>query len=131
MNHQKISTQVQEKFRLMIKDYNGQVFRGTLEVDIFEPFRHSLMLNSSVYRERLESESCIPDMPKPYDVRLRHPIPEGIFFRAEIAKKPGDAEHFLASMCEGTGQEYLFRAHIATNDPDYVRTHPDIKWTEQ
>ncbi len=127
MEYQEISNKVQEAFKQMNGNHNGQIFNGTFEVNNFAP-GNSIRLNSSVYTERLDSESYIPDMPEPYDGCQRHPIPEGIFFRVEIAKKPGDSEHFLASMCEGTGIEYSFIAHIKTNDTEYVGSHPYIKW---
>ncbi|MAG02509.1 hypothetical protein CMI42_04170 [Candidatus Pacearchaeota archaeon] len=128
MNYREISEVVKRYFDQMVSGFGGELYNGVVDLDTLGPFETCLRLGSTIYTRNLDEGLCSPKMPEPYDGGRRFIIPEGVFFRAEIAMKPDDDDHFLATMFEGSGEHYLTRAHIATNDLNYVESHENIKW---
>ena len=125
MNWEEISKAVDEQFDRMTDKYRAPHFQGTLEADILNSWGTVPRLGSSIYTEVVESYS--PEIPVEHPC-IGEPVPHRTSFRAELAQKPEDDAHYLAMKFQGGHDNWSCLALIRTNDPEYVESHPYIKW---
>lgn len=126
MSAEEISDRVQEFWNLIDKGFEGPRFKGVYHAD--GPME-APRLNSSIYTRGVPESTFAPELPcekdKVWGIQI---MPDGVYFRAELALHKDDNSKFLAAMFEGTGQLDSFVAYLLTNDLEYVRTHPAIQW---
>jgi hypothetical protein len=106
--------------------FSGKLHEGTVIQDMKEDFFAEVGLHSSVFNTN--KEYFDPLKSPQYSIPDPIKYSEGVFFYAEVGEKFDDPSKFMAVKCETIGNNRKYKAHLITNDADYVREHDNIEW---